>query len=390
MSGLDALQDPSQWCLPDPKKVVEVLQERSTPGTKARSRRWSFTARISPLRLYCYLKARFGEPNGFAMTLRSPTVDNLIHWHYTLQCHEVVFDIHGLDTRTTITAHAEEASDEEWSRLERGLVEEFTAAETEIKSVQRSLERWKLFVNPYRRLLDGVLGHTRRLDELEPQVRSVTSASLGPVGTAEFRVGLLKAQHVCSEVASICSSLRMMAPVLGESAVNLLLCLLGKPEIRRDQHLRESASREKIDLRVRKLHLHCDGMGAVTGSEEAFKSFHRLMQGRNELLHGSVPLPTKSSRNETVYFDQSNIPLVEDQRSFEEMALRTSLDDLGIEDARADISVAKQFVDFLLAKVRPEVRRSVELAFNQTHLGFHAEDRRLRVILPTVRTDVIL
>lgn len=41
---------------------------------------------ISPLDLFCYLHARFGEPNGEMMLLKEKDdVNNLFHWEYSLK-----------------------------------------------------------------------------------------------------------------------------------------------------------------------------------------------------------------------------------------------------------------------------------------------------------------
>ena len=40
---------------------------------------------LSPVDVYCYLKARFGEPNGFQNRLRHDTSDNLFHWDFNLK-----------------------------------------------------------------------------------------------------------------------------------------------------------------------------------------------------------------------------------------------------------------------------------------------------------------
>ena len=52
---------------------------------------------ISPLDLYAYLKARFGNPNGFQMRLKSPSSDNFTHWHWTLQHGDRVIEFMGLN-----------------------------------------------------------------------------------------------------------------------------------------------------------------------------------------------------------------------------------------------------------------------------------------------------
>ena len=41
--------------------------------------------RISPFDIYCYLHARFGEPNGMQTFLRADDSDNMFHWEYNLK-----------------------------------------------------------------------------------------------------------------------------------------------------------------------------------------------------------------------------------------------------------------------------------------------------------------
>ncbi|KUM25835.1 hypothetical protein AU467_24280 [Mesorhizobium loti] len=45
-------------------------------------------SKLKPVDIYCYLKARFGEPNGFQNFLRKNDSDNWIHWDYSLEAGE--------------------------------------------------------------------------------------------------------------------------------------------------------------------------------------------------------------------------------------------------------------------------------------------------------------
>lgn len=56
--------------------------------------------RLSPLSLYCYLKGRFGPPNGFQMAFKKEKdSDNLIHWHYHIVSGPESLQILGMNTR---------------------------------------------------------------------------------------------------------------------------------------------------------------------------------------------------------------------------------------------------------------------------------------------------
>jgi hypothetical protein len=112
-----SVTQPQEWRVADPKKVIATLRGLKPKKGKRRKRRgsqWIFSDAISPVHLYAYLKWRFGDPNGFIMTLKSPSVDNLIHWNYTLECPETVIDIVGLNVRTEIRSYDAILDSGEW------------------------------------------------------------------------------------------------------------------------------------------------------------------------------------------------------------------------------------------------------------------------------------
>jgi len=50
-----------------------------------------------------------------------------------------------------------------------------------------------------------------------------------------------------------------MLPVMAEAFVNLILYVLMRPEIRKDQRLFDNAFRQPIDVRIRSLSINCLG-----------------------------------------------------------------------------------------------------------------------------------
>ena len=71
-------------------RVLDKAKERDTEGHSKPS---GLVVRhhLSPVDVYCYLKGRFGEPNGFQNFLRRDTSDNLIHWDFTLRAVMKIF-----------------------------------------------------------------------------------------------------------------------------------------------------------------------------------------------------------------------------------------------------------------------------------------------------------
>jgi hypothetical protein len=107
-------------------------------------------AAISPLDLYSYLKARFGVPNDIMMVARAPGLENLIQWGYALRSGGEVFRIHGTSGRVEFMGAR--LSPEDWRMLVGNLKQDFSRFGPQMREARGSLERWTLFINPFRRI----------------------------------------------------------------------------------------------------------------------------------------------------------------------------------------------------------------------------------------------
>lgn len=376
------MTDPSEWSLPDPKAVIAAMDPRAELVMREN---WVFTEKISSVDLYSYLKHRFGEPNGFAMTLRSPSVDNFIHWNYTITSGPVILDVRGLDQYNELTAFlplGTQAPD--WSRLEIRLLEEFRQNRKDLQAVRERFEKWQLFINPHHTLRVKLERQVNRLRELD--IKKV-AAPEDPRSAEElplYHANLTKFQAIYQEAMALCVDIQLSAPVFVESAVNLLAHFLAKSEIRADKRQFDDHCRRNIDIRVKNLHLICDGFADyINGSEEPFKEFLRLMNQRNDLLHGNVN-PTKGTGQE-VYFDHRFIPLFARSQGLTQLAVEHALANLDPDAAIRDWEAARRFVAFLLGKLDGLVKNEVELAFDQQQLGYRPETGTIGVILPQDR-----
>ena len=82
---------------------------------------------------------------------------------------------------------------------------------------------------------------------------------------------------------------RSMLPVMAEAFVNLILYNLMKPELAKDQRLKDSIIRMPIDVRIKPLSNNCHGFKQqVDYSMQACKDYHSLVNDRNDLLHGNI------------------------------------------------------------------------------------------------------
>jgi len=107
------------WRIPTKEELAAFMdldaRERRKPSVLA------VRHHLSPLDVYCYLKGRFGEPNGFQNFLRRDTSDNLIHWDFILKAGDEDVYICGMSREVHFIVSAK-LTDENWRELILGIV----------------------------------------------------------------------------------------------------------------------------------------------------------------------------------------------------------------------------------------------------------------------------
>ena len=168
------------------------------------------------------------------------------------------------------------------------------------------------------------------------------------------------------------TTVRMLAPVVAEAFVNFVLFVLAKPDIRRDERLYNSLVRQEVDVRVRALHVHCDGFQRPVNTDaQSFKDFQTLMNGRNDFLHGNVDpqrLAFEVMFVDAFHADQT-IPLFRDDRSFLARYLANALKFVEPETVLKDLDVVTRFIEHVLAHLTDEARARLTLLLRQDYLG---------------------
>ncbi len=370
----------SAWIPVDPRARLEQL--RSRERGKSRPARLVVGEKLSPLDFYVYLKARFGPPNGIQMPLRNPSSDNLIHWHYTIGGGPAVLEIWQANLSMEIYLEGiETPTDADWDRLLLAIKGDFANYGQKMSVVRKELERWHLFINPYKRLHDVL--ERSRLDLIALDIDSVIVPRTPetPDDLKMLSETISKHQARFEEALRLGVTIRMLAPVLGEAFVNSLIFVLAKPEIKADSRLYQDVIRREVDVRIKSLHLHCNGFAKpVDATAERFKSFQTLMNGRNDFLHGNVD-PTKL-KYDTVYFDFRTVPIFETRATFGEMALSHKLIHVEPTVALSDIETVKQFIDLVLESLQPERRELVRRFMETTSPGWRPDTGTPGVLFP--------
>jgi len=384
MDSFNPIEVIKDWKAADPELILNKIRERGW-GSRAR---WIFTKNISPLDLYIYLKSRFGYPNGFQMLLRNPSSDNLIHWHWTLQYEKYAMDFMGYNLRAEVLIEGLDSfSDEAGFAFEDGIKRDFENYGQDMAFVRRGLEKWNLFVNPYYRLRTAITNYSKELRALSIENLKLPEQPRTSEEAQHFSTEFEACRDKYSRALGYCISIRMLVPVMAEAFINMIIFLMAKSHIKKDQRLYNNEIRQEIDIRVKKLNIICDGFkNPIPTDSGAFKRFHSLMNGRNDLLHGNIdPIKLKY---DIVYFDK-NIPLPISYKNFAELFLVNSLIHIEPETAFHDIDIVDDFIKLILDQVSDKASFDIQTFMNTSNPGWREDTMRVGVLLPAHMVDAI-
>ncbi|MCC6140408.1 MAG: hypothetical protein IT389_07310 [Nitrospira sp.] len=372
---------------PHPKEIFEALVGKTNPQG---GQIWAIRTELCPADLYCYLSARFGPPNGAQNFFRANDSDNLIHWDWTLSCEFGWITFLGMNFRTEIQLLGKfpftEQDKEEFISQIKADFSNFGQKMSDIRS--NLLEKWVEFTNPYQRLrrsIDQLLKELRSL-ELDPGNEKISDWSDSTnIQVAQGQWDSVAARY--SKGLGLCFGVRSMLPVMAEAFVNVVLITLMKPEISGDRRLRENAFRQPIDIRIKSLHLNCNGFASsIDYSHETCRTYHSLVNERNDLLHGNVAID-KLRFNE-VYFHGS-VPVFNEYRSMWERSIGVEIQAVGFDKLFEEVRVIERFIEYVLDCLQPSIKKEIERASRKRDLGFNEKTGRFGILFPDHLVDMV-
>lgn len=380
MSNFPIILNIENWKAPTIESVIESVKVKNKEKNKVKlNQRWINGGDLKPVDIYCYLKARFGEPNGYTMIAKSSDSDNIIHWHYSIEIESQVIEILGTNSSIEIVIDLEKITENQWNELINAIKNDYKNFGKEMSEKRKSLEKWTMFVNPFNRLneiIETLELRIKKLDLTEP-IRPKLMIKRYVKRHLELKE---KWFDNLAEARLLGASIRMLAPVLAESFINLVIFLFAKGDVKSDKRVYEDLIRKQIDIRVKSLYFYCDHfIKKVEDEDIELKNFLSLMNSRNDFLHGNVdPLRFKSQE---VYFDK-NIPLFNDEKSLQN---RLGLDSIRyIEPAEAlnDIQVVREFIEYLLNHITPEARGKLEILMKDSRPGWREDVGEVGSLFP--------
>ena len=126
--------------------------------------------------------------------------------------------------------------------------------------IRKALEHWVEFINPYQRIRSSVESLTEELNTLDVEGYANKKLELSDYESPKAWSEDWKRQaEIFNRATGLCFGIRSMLPVMAEAFVNLLMYILMKAPLKKDERLRENLIRQPIDVRIKSLSHNCRG-----------------------------------------------------------------------------------------------------------------------------------
>jgi hypothetical protein len=338
---------------------------------------------FSPVDIYCYLKARFGKPNGFQTSLAKDSSDNWIHWDYNLKVDEEDVYISGT-SREVIFVLSESVEDQDWFSLFDQIKADFGRVGAQKSAILKSLEKWIIFPNKYVALSDVCADlHAKVLEDI----------NLLTPGALEFpwtddpeSKEALRYQDLVRRISDLYQNslkLSLITPVLAEAFLNMMILALCHPDVRQNVRQFEAFLRAQIDVKIFDLSLKCRGfIKKIDADDSIYKKFKRVMDKRNHTIHGNIE-PEKE-RVEFVYFDRRR-PLFEEPGDHIAKRLEAPFRQYTPKEIIQDYEDTHAFLQSLGDHLEPKMRDGFWQVMGDPYPGYDMSRKIVGAVLP-VRT----
>jgi hypothetical protein len=271
-------------------------------------------AHLKPVDVYAYLRARFGQPNGFQNLLRKDDSDNIAHWDFQLKAENEDVYICGHLRKVHFTV-SEKLTDEEWKELINAIKADFSRVAKDKSAIVKSFKKYILFQNKYAAIANLCADlHASILDSPGPVDAIYPTEAEESLEVYEKSMG--ERPKRVEKLFGDCLKLRLLMPIMPEAYINMLILTFCKNSIRDDETAYNSFLKSNIPARLELLSINCDGFSkAADRTVHGYGDFMTIINRRNFALHGNVD-PIREPI-EVVYFEEQRPLFVHPGNSIE-------------------------------------------------------------------------
>jgi len=335
---------------------------------------------LSPVDMYCYLKARFGEPNGFQNFLRRDDSDNLIHWDFNLKADNE--DVYICGTSREIHFFlSENLADKDWHNFILNIKEDYKRVGKEKKAVLQSLEKWVIFPNKFVEIANICAEHHADIVDNIAGFKSFKTPSYKTKKESlAWQKTLKQLGERSAKLYKSCLELSLITPVLAEAFINMTILMLCKKEIRNDKRQFDSFIRSNIDIKIFDLFYKCESFAKVIDKDSPeFKNFKRIMDKRNHIIHGNID--PEREKIEIVYFEGKR-PLFDDPgdhigKVFDSLENRHQP-----QEVIKDYEAVHEFLYYVASCLEPKMKKGFWRIMEDGYPGYDVNRKKFGALFP--------
>lgn len=321
------------------------------------------------LSLFGLLKARFGAPNGFLTFLGPPGghPDGPYKWDYLFRPRQ---DMHLQIVRSVNGIEAQ------WwgfngpaTQVLEYLENNIARNQKRISEAIRSLDHFRLVINPYKRhrvLLQAAVRDLARIEPMRPTMPTVVPVDRKTTERylEDFKVYMGEVELQASRNTIVV----LEAAFLSESFMNLILALLVRPDIRQSKSVWDETIRRNWRQKLERLTIDCRFVTKADLGDSRVRDAKEMFQLRNRIAH-SWPDPNALEVGE-VWFEQS-FPVLLKAQPFSEFSIALHNQLPSKTDALRAAQHSENFVTFLAELIEPSIRSEFLFAAEANPLGFN-------------------
>ena len=349
---------------------------------------WQIGNELKPANLYCYLQARFGNPNGLQNIFRKDDSDNLIHWEWTLAHKNGLISIMGMNMRSEVHL----VGDWDFKNYSKEQFVEYVKRDFANYGKQMAafrkdcLEHWDIFVNPYYDINSAITQMAAELDALD--LNPLKDELPNPSVAAQFREFADRCKALMEKYnrgVGLAMSIRSLTPVIAESFINLIIYLLCREDIKVNARLYQDFIRNNIDIKVQLLHINCIGFKEqVDWSSEPCANYNRIVSDRNDFLHGNIN--TDKQTFQDIFF-RGKVPIFKEYKTFWQQSIGVSIASSGLSEVHNGIRTIREFENYVLGRLEDGLEDQVRQIMEKRDLGLNRSTGRIGVLLPDHLVD---
>lgn len=342
-----------------------------------------FRTLLSPLDVYSYLKARFGEPNGMhsimihKIGMVRDNSSNMFHWDYALMAGERALTFTGAAREVHVMIE-DDFTDEDWIRFSDSMKEDFGNYGKQKAAIVKSLQKWYIFPNRFNSIASRCAELQADLDAAVTLMREglPERPKIGQKRNLE-NWGKQRSE-LTTRLTSSSVQLSVLTPVMFESFIGLITAVMLKQEVKSSKRLFENYKRSSLDIKIFELANKCSGFRKpIKESNTILKAYWKVVNERNDTIHGNID-PVKDAL-EIVYFE-GNKPIFPTGGDSIQSYFESLIAQYRPEKVLNNYLLAHELIIEILDHMVPSFRASIVSLMSDTQPGWDDDRQRLGML----------